>query len=643
VAGGTAPFTYLWRKDGSPLAGATAATLTLNNVTAASAGGYDVVVTNALGSTPSAIARLTVTTANTAPVITRQPANLALLVGRTATFTVAATGTPAPAYQWRKNGVAINGATSATLTLANINAGDAGAYSAVATNSVASVTSNDATLAVIRRSFAGVYFGTLGSGGTFALLIGDDNTGMFLAYAPGSRTAFSSRTVAVDDDGHFRFTTSTTSPGAGTAAESDIGAPIRAAAANDLVIEGTISSTGTLTASASTANGSGGTTVTTLTGNKTPDTGNAAAGFYQASAPGSSAQTLAIVSPSGQALVLTQNGSSVDGGSGTVDSSGKLTVTTSANQTIAVNVSAANASLNATVTDAQGRTTTFTGFNAASAAVADQRVLNISARTTAGGAAQPAIVGFVISGLESKTVLIRAIGPTLRDFGLTTALTAPKLELLRLGASAALASNTGWSTAANPAEISATAARIGAFPLGSGSADSVILTTLAPGSYTAVVTAADGRAGTSLLEVYDVSGGSAAQRLANLSTRASTGAGEATLTAGVVVTGSAPKRVLLRAAGPALAQFGVTGVLARPQLTLTTQAGATIATNAGWSTSGDAAAIAEAAANTGAFAFASGSADAALIVNLAPGAYTAQVTGVGGTNGVALIEVYEVP
>ena len=112
--------------------------------------------------------------------------------------------------------------------------------------------------------------------------------------------------------------------------------------------------------------------------------------------------------------------------------------------------------------------------------------------------------------------------------------------------------------------------------------------------------------------------------------------------AGFVITGNSAKRVLIRAAGPALAQFGVRTALARPQLTLFS--GSTVvATNAGWSTSADAAGIREAAAGVGAFAFGATSVDSALLVNLAPGAYTAQVAGVGGTTGVALLEVYEVP
>lgn len=126
-------------------------------------------------------------------------------------------------------------------------------------------------------------------------------------------------------------------------------------------------------------------------------------------------------------------------------------------------------------------------------------------------------------------------------------------------------------------------------------------------------------------------------RLSNLSTRANAGSGNSVVTAGFVIGPGAGKRVLIRAAGPALAAFGLTGVLADPVLTLYNSANAVVATNDNWN-SADAAVI----AGAGAFAFASGSADAAIVTTLAPGSYTAQVTGAGGTTGLALVEVYEI-
>jgi hypothetical protein len=159
------------------------------------------------------------------------------------------------------------------------------------------------------------------------------------------------------------------------------------------------------------------------------------------------------------------------------------------------------------------------------------------------------------------------------------------------------------------------------------------------------VTGQGGATGIGLVEVYDATVGAIPrdQRIINLSTRAIAGnTSDTILIAGFVITGSVPKRVLIRGAGPALTQFGVTGALARPSLAIFS--GSTVlAQNAGWSTTADASAITAAALQTGAFAFSATSQDAALILNLAPGAYTAQISGVAGTTGVALIEVYEAP
>ena len=111
---------------------------------------------------------------------------------------------------------------------------------------------------------------------------------------------------------------------------------------------------------------------------------------------------------------------------------------------------------------------------------------------------------------------------------------------------------------------------------------------------------------------------------------------------GFFVSGAQPKRFLIRGVGPGLAAFGVTGVVAKPVLTLyrgTTQ----VAQNTGWSTSVDVPAITSAALEAGTFALAAGSADSAVLVNLAPGLYTAQITSLDAAGGTGLIEIYELP
>jgi BarA-like signal transduction histidine kinase len=146
TANGTAPFTYQWYKDGSPVSGATASALSISNFQVVNTGTYSAVVANSAGSAVSDNAILNLATL--APVITTQPASQIVTQGASVTFTASASGSPAPAYQWTLNGTSLSGANNATLTVANIQAGNAGTYNLVATNSAGSVTSNPATLIV---------------------------------------------------------------------------------------------------------------------------------------------------------------------------------------------------------------------------------------------------------------------------------------------------------------------------------------------------------------------------------------------------------------------------------------------------------------------------------------------------------------
>lgn len=136
-------------------------------------------------------------------------------------------------------------------------------------------------------------------------------------------------------------------------------------------------------------------------------------------------------------------------------------------------------------------------------------------------------------------------------------------------------------------------------------------------------------------------GGTSGQ-LANLSTRAQVGVDANVLIPGFVLSGTTTRTVLVRAVGPGLAAFGVTGALADP--TLTVFRGSTpIAANDNWQEQPGASAVANAAVETGAFALVAGSKDSALVLTLAAGAYTFQVAGVNRTTGVALVEVYVLP
>ncbi len=149
TATGAATLTFQWSQNGSHIPNATAATYTTPATTTSENGNtFSVTVTNALGSVPSNNATLTVDTAAT-PVITTQPAAQAASVGQTATFTVAATGSPTLSYQWKKNGAPITGASSPSYTTPVLAAADNGStYSVVVTNPVGSATSAAAQLTV---------------------------------------------------------------------------------------------------------------------------------------------------------------------------------------------------------------------------------------------------------------------------------------------------------------------------------------------------------------------------------------------------------------------------------------------------------------------------------------------------------------
>jgi sugar lactone lactonase YvrE len=628
-ASGGASFNYQWRKNGVAILGATSSILTLNAVTVADAGNYDVIVSNGLGIVNSSLAQLTVVASATAPVVTAQPAAKIALAGTSVTLSVSASGAPAPTYQWRKNGVAISGANGSTYVLNAVASGDAANYDVVVSNSAGSVLSAVGSLRVIAHNYAGIYFGSFAGGlGNFAIYIRADNTGVFLGYLPGATVAVTNLNVFVNDAGQFSFTQGATTAATTAANDSE---PARAAALASVSLNFTIAFDGSV--SGSIAGGANA----TLSASRAADTGTTQtiAGFYQAGSSNSGATALTIASATGQAFVVAQTGTTVDGGSGTITTGGQIVVSTSRSTVIETVVPSTGA-----ITGSSTGAVSASFSGASETVLATQRLGNISTRARVGSGSAVVIAGFIISGTESKPVLIRAIGPTLTIFGVPTAITAPKLDLYR--GSAVIATNTGWANAGNTPAIVAASSQAGAFQLSPTSADSVIFTTLAPGAYTAIVSSANGSQGVALVEVYDLSAAATGQKLFNISTLATAGGGDNTLIAGFVVYGSVPKRVLIRAVGPGLLQLGLSGVLAQPQLVLIKD-NVTVAQNTGWGTSPDATAIAAVAVQVGAFPLVAGSGDSALIVSLAPGSYSAMVVAPNGTSGTAIVEVYELP
>lgn len=434
---------------------------------------------------------------STAPTITTQPQSQTVNAGATVTFSVAAGGTPAPTFQWTRNGTAIANATASSLTLSNVQPSAAGAYAVTVTNSAGSVTSSAAMLTV-----AG------GGGGAGAPAIALQPSG-FTA-APGSTAAFT--VVATGTGNSYQWQRGGTAiPGA-----TDATLLLRAVSALD-------------------------------------------AGDY--------------------AAVVT-------------NSSGSVTSNAAALQLQA----------------------------------GDGRLANLSVRANL-ASNQRLIVGFATNG--DRSVLLRGIGPTLGAFGVGGAYNDPRLELYDSG-SAMLTQNEDWNLS-----LSSAFEAVGAFPLTNASKDSA-LQAIIKGSHSAHLTGPG--SGVVLVEVYD-SGSGNAVRLVNVSARNFVGTGDNILIAGFVVDGNVAKTLLIRAVGPTLASFGVGGTLADPKLEIYNSAAVPvkIAENDNWTPS-----VAATFGLVGAFGLNPNSGDAALVITLMPGAYSAQVSGVGNGTGEALVEVYEV-
>ena len=259
------------------------------------------------------------------------------------------------------------------------------------------------------------------------------------------------------------------------------------------------------------------------------------------------------------------------------------------------------------------------------------RLTNLSARAAVGGAAGTPIVGFVVEG--SRPMIVRGIGPGLAAVGVADTLADPRLELRR--GNALVAANDNWA-AADAAAMAAT----GAFSLPAASRDAAVVTSLPAGDYTVQLLSAGPATGVALAEIFDAGTESLPGRLANASTRAFVGTGASILIPGFAIGGEGAAGVLIRAAGPALLPFGVSDALSDPVITLY-RGSSVLASNDNWGAAANAALVSTTAAAAGAFPFAPGSRDAALLTTLPAGAsYTVQVSGQNAATGTVLVEFY---
>ncbi len=354
-------------------------------------------------------------------------------------------------------------------------------------------------------------------------------------------------------------------------------------------------------------------------------------------------EVLIAAAPDGKVTLLASKGTENELGFGRLDTSGGFSIATSGGGVVSGTFDPDTGFLSA---DASGGmlSGSISGAVSSAAAASDGSLRNLSTRGLVGSGDKILVAGFVVSGSVPKQVLVRALGPTLgaAPFNVPGVVTDTSLSVYNTGG-AVIASNDNWETDTLAGSVSAT---VGAYALPSGSLDSAIVTTLSPGAYTAQVSGVSGSTGVGLVEIYDVDTlrAFATNKVLNVSTRGEVGSGAQSLIAGVVINGTTSKRVLIRAVGPTLSQFGVSGALADPSLRLVRQDnGAVVRENNDWEMGNDASAVTRASTQVGAFALPSGSNDACLLITLPPGIYTAIVSSADSSTGIALVEVYEVP
>ena len=237
------------------------------------------------------------------------------------------------------------------------------------------------------------------------------------------------------------------------------------------------------------------------------------------------------------------------------------------------------------------------------------------------------IAGLIITGNSNKAVVLRGIGPSLAAFGLTGLLLDPVLELH--GANGSLITmNDNWK------DTQRSLIEGGPFQP-SDDRESVILATLSPAAYTAILTGKNNTTGVGLVEVYDNNQGSDSQ-LAQISTRGFVQTGNNVMIGGFILGGSQNNtRVALRGIGPSLSQFGLNNVLADPTLELHNANGTTLVANDNWTDDPVSAALLT--ANGLAL---QNSKESGIFTSLPPGQFTAILAGKNGGVGIGLVEIY---
>ncbi|HTL16953.1 MAG TPA: NHL repeat-containing protein [Patescibacteria group bacterium] len=257
---------------------------------------------------------------------------------------------------------------------------------------------------------------------------------------------------------------------------------------------------------------------------------------------------------------------------------------------------------------------------------ATAQLTNISTRASVQTGQGVTIGGFIVTGTALKTVVLRGLGPTLALSGVTGVLADPTLQLFD-GSGNPMWFNDNWKDT-QQVQIQST----GLAP--PNDLESAILFQLQPGNYTAQLAGKNGTTGIGLVEVYDISPGVFAE-LTNVSTRGFVGTGQSVMIGGFITGGgNGSTQVVVRGLGPTLTQFGVSGALADPVVTLVDGSGNVVKTNDNWKNTQQAAIEATGLAPPNDL-------ESAMVVTVSAGNYTAILSGKNGGSGIGLIEVYK--
>lgn len=596
---------YWWTKDGVVIPGARSSSYTISSATSADAGGYAVRINSSWYTTTTNTAVLSVgdmpptsptPPAPTAPAITAQPLSRSVVAGASVSFEVTASGTGPLSYQWFKDGSAVSGANSSTLSLANVQLANAGSYSVAVTGAGGTVTSSAASLTVSAAPETPT---------DPSPPVSPDTPGQ--AIAPSISRPPTSATVELGAGATFFVSASGTPPLSYQWLKD--GTPIPGATEQTLDLGATtMASAGVYRVTISNEAGSVTSADAFLTINEVSVAGSYSAELERGGRVG------LIVDSSRQINVL---GFLPDSRTGFV--------------------------LKGPAVGADG------SFGGTATLLAPTSAMGGDAGA-GGGRIEPkighetaAVSGKIANGMVTVSVPALSIGTVgSRSSGSSTAAGFYEVPAVNAASGAAYT-----LVGADGSAIFVAATAAGAIEGGTGivGADGRLTVEGAGGSTVTVsVDASDGSlmaaASKGVLSGVSFAGVRAdvirTDHLANISTRALVGSGAEAMFAGFVVTGASPKPVLIRAVGPTLAGFGVSGTLADPQLTLR-RGDEILATNNDWT----GAEIVTATSRVGGFPLVEGTKDAVILTVLDPGSYTAQVSGAGDSTGVAIVEVYD--